>query len=495
MKPIVYEIKRTLTSKFVIIMIVAIVGLSTLIAYESGSSYSPVSIPTTPSVATGYYLNGSSVTMVSYVHDAYGNPSKDVTVSYSYAGVIHSSISTKNGYANATFSFPPGSTQLNVSVSYSYSQFRQAVSGNLPSMTINTHKSYSGLVKSSSVSGASAISPLDSYIFSRTNKTNLGLEFLYVGPNGSAAKSLTFYSGYTANYTSLTTNYVSKVTVSNVNAFSYFPSIPYKNMHNKTFYTEVTNGTGISVFISNPTSPSIFTVYSPISQSSLQSLVFSGTSTLLGFLIPLLAIFAGYLTYGKDRTSGVLESVLKRPVTRGSLITSRFASNAIAIFVAVGLSMVIADAIVKFYFGQYLSLSFGLYFVWTYLIEGVAFLALVYMFSQLVKSQGGILGIAIGLFVVLDLFWTIIPLAILAALGISTSSTAYIQTSVGFDYASPASYGTLVQAMFTGKFGTLSSTSINPNAFGIDGVNIIIAGILWVAIPFIAAFIMARKRD
>lgn len=493
MKPIVYEIKRTLTTKFVIIMIVAIVGLSTLIAYESGSSYSPVSIPATPSVATGYYINGSSVTMVSYVHNAYGNPYKDVTISYNYAGTTKSPISAENGYANATFNFPSGSTQLNVSLSYSYSQFRQAVSGNLPSMTINTHKLYSGLVQSSSVN--SAISPLASYIFSKTNKTNIGLEFLYVGPNGSAAKSLTFYSGYTANYTSLTTNYVSKVTVSNVNAFSYFPSIPYKNMHNKTFYTEVTNATGIQVFKSSPTSPSIFTVYSPISQSSLQSLVFSGTSTLLGFLIPLLAIFAGYLTYGKDRTSGVLESVLKRPVTRGSLITSRFTSNAIAIFIAVGLSMVIADVIVKFYFGQYLSLSFSLYFVWTYLIEGVAFLALVYMFSQLVKSQGGILGIAIALFVVLDLFWAIFPVAILAALGISTSSTTYIQTSVAFDYASPSSYGALVQTMFTGKFGTISSTSINPNAFGINGVNIIIAGILWVAIPFIAAFFMSRKID
>jgi hypothetical protein len=266
-------------------------------------------------------------------------------------------------------------------------------------------------------------------------------------------------------------------------------------MHNKTFYTEVTNATGISVFRSAPTSPSIFTAYSPISQSSLQSLVFAGTSTLLGFLIPLLAIFAAYLTYGKDRTSGVLESVLKRPVTRGSLITSRFTSNAIAIFVAVGLSMVISDVLVNFYFGQYLALSFSLYFVWTYLIEGVAFLALVYMFSQLVKSQGGILGIAIALFVVFDLFWTIIPLAVLAALGINTSSVSYIQTSVAFDYASPSSYGTLVQTMFTGKFGTLVPVSINPNAFGIDGVNIIIAGILWVAIPFIIAFMLSRKKD
>jgi len=48
MKPIVYEIRRTLTSKFVIIMMIAIVGLSALLAYESASTSSSVNcaVPT-----------------------------------------------------------------------------------------------------------------------------------------------------------------------------------------------------------------------------------------------------------------------------------------------------------------------------------------------------------------------------------------------------------------------------------------------------------------
>ncbi len=74
MKPIVYEIRRTLTSKFVIIMIVAIVGLTSVLAYESASTYSPVSIPSAPQLDYGYYINGGNITMVGYAHDAYGNP-------------------------------------------------------------------------------------------------------------------------------------------------------------------------------------------------------------------------------------------------------------------------------------------------------------------------------------------------------------------------------------------------------------------------------------
>ncbi len=182
-------------------------------------------------------------------------------------------------------------------------------------------------------------------------------------------------------------------------------------------------------------------------------------------------------------------------MTRGGLITSRFLSNSVSIVIAVGLSMIFSDLIIHHYFGMYLSTTFSLYFVWTYVVEGISFLALVYMFSHIAKSQGAVLGAAIALFVVLDLFWSIIPIAILAALKISTSSTAYVSASVGFDYASPAGYSMLVQTMFTDKFGVISSSTIDPSAFGIIAPFLIIAGILWMAVPFVIAYYLAKNRD
>ncbi|MGC8609195.1 MAG: ABC transporter permease, partial [Thermoplasmata archaeon] len=235
--------------------------------------------------------------------------------------------------------------------------------------------------------------------------------------------------------------------------------------------------------------------YSAMTQRGLQSLVFLGTSEILGFLIPILAVFAAYLTYGKDRTTGVIESVIKRPITRGQLISSRFLSNSVAIIGSVALSVIIADLIIFHYFGMYLSPTFTLYFIWTYIVEGLAFLAVVYLFSHLVKSQGSLLGGAIGLFVVMDLFWSIIPVAILSALGISSTSNSYIITSIGFDYASPAGYSTLVQTLFTDRFGFITSMPINPSLFGITSPILIIAGVLWMIIPFMAAYMLAIKRD
>jgi len=64
MKPIVYEIRRTLTSKFVIIMMIAIVGLSALLAYESASISSSGDVPSEPLLSYGYFINGNNLTMV-----------------------------------------------------------------------------------------------------------------------------------------------------------------------------------------------------------------------------------------------------------------------------------------------------------------------------------------------------------------------------------------------------------------------------------------------
>ena len=483
MKPILYEIKRSLTSKFVIIMIVAIVGLSSLLAYESGSTFSPVSIPAKPSLTYGYYINGNSLTMVGYNHNAYGSPFPDVTDSFTYNGSVYNATSGSSGFANVTISIDPSPT-ISLGIHYTYEGFRRPITSSLGQYSINTSITYSGL----QIAGG-----FTSEIYNPTNKSNVGIELLYIGPDGATAPSYTVYIGNVSSsfIRSPSSDYTFKYVESGFTVINIFPDVIY-SQKNITFAALAVNATGV------PSSPRLIgpmTFYSPITQSELQSLVFSGTSAILGFLIPILAVFAGYLTYGKDRTSGVLESVLKRPVTRGGLIFSRFVANAVAIIIAVGVSMIFSDLIIDHYFSMYLSDYFSLYFIWTYVVEGLAFLGIVYMFSHIVRSQGALLGASIAVFIVLDLFWSIIPVAILGALSVSTSSNAYVLGTIAFDYVSPSGFSFLVQTMFTGKIGLISSISIDPSSFGIVSPVLILVGILWIAVPFAIAFNLARKRD
>ncbi len=492
MKPIFYEIKRTLTSKFVIIMIVAIVGLTSLLAYEDASTYSPVSVPSTPELNFGYFINNGNLTIVGYAHDAYGKPDPRITVNYQYNGINYKVSPLSNGFVNATI--PLGSTPprtVNISVNYSYVQFRAVTSSSPVTYNINTSYSYSGL-------------QIIRDIFNPSNNSNLGFIAFYIGANGSAAPSMNFYISpinlskiSTINPDALIKNASFNLTASGFIVRTFYPQVTASG--SSLNYSLIVKTNGLIEPVSGSKSPLVIlgrlSFYTPMTQKDLQSLVFAGTSEILGFLIPILSVFAAYLTYGKDRTSGVIESVIKRPITRGQLINSRFLSNSVAIIGSVALSVIIADLIIHHYFGLYLSASFTLYFIWTYIVEGLAFLAIVYLFSHITKSQGSLLGGAIALFVVMDLFWSIIPIAILSALRISPSSNAYISASVAFDYASPAGYSTLVQALFTNKIGFVSSNTINPSLFGITAPILIIAGILWMIVPFFLAYWLATTRD
>lgn len=486
MRPIVYEIRRTMTSRFVIIMIVAIVGLSALLAYESGSTFHSSSVPVrTPNLASGYYTTGSNVTVVNYVYDVYGHPFTNVNVTLTTSdSTTYSQISGASGYVN--FTLPLSKTGNSVSLSYSYKIFGARTHSSASSLTINDSIGYTGFT-------------LSRGLFEQSNTSNIGFLLMYVGANGSGAPAsdlyISPYNGTVTKPSSLIADEVYSANITGIRELAVFPALPANGLNNTYAAMVVPAGSSAAVrpYLLEPLGR--LSTYSAISQSELQSLVFSGIAPIIGLLIPILAVFAGYLTYGKDRMTGVLESVLKRPVTRTGLIESRFVSNAASIIIAVVLSVAVGDLIIHHYFSMYLSTGFTLFLMWTYIVEGIAFLALVYMFSHITRSLGGLLGAAIGIFVVLDIFWEIIPAAIIAALGVPTSSSTYVYSNIALDYVSPSGYESLVELLFTKHIGFLSSVSINPAAYGVTSAVLVIAGIIWMAVPFIISYYLAKNRD
>src|SRR5207253_1418974 len=95
----------------------------------------------------------------------------------------------------------------------------------------------------------------------------------------------------------------------------------------------------------------------PVMESSIASFFFS---TILGLVIPLMAIIGSYSSYGKDRLTGVLESVLARPVTRLGLATSRFLSSLIAFTIASAAAVRVVDLLLNSIGGSFLEQSYVL---------------------------------------------------------------------------------------------------------------------------------------
>lgn len=480
MKPIAYEIRRTFTGKFAIVMMITIIGLSALLAYETASTATSPPIPNEPSVSLGYYINNDTINIIGFVHNAYGNPLRGINVYYRYNSTSYHLVSSSTGYANVTVPRVNSST-LTINVNYTYRQFGNIISVTGQPYVIKTSIPYSGL-------------EIFEGIINPSNSSDLGFMVFYVGANGSSSPpmNLTLEAGNFSSQThSGNTNpsFIYYYNLTSVKILKIYPQLNSRDINMSFVLIASVGGNHFQYFLYKLSN------YIPITQSKLQSLIFSGGSSILGLFIPILAIFIGYLTYGKDRTSGVLESVLKRPVTRGQLISTRFLSNALAIFVAGSVAMIITDLIYYHYLHLYLTGSFVLTLIWTYLVEGVAFLSLIYMISHLARSQGALLGAVIGVFIVFDLFWSVIAIAVMSALGISSNSSSYVTINMLFDYVSPAGYSNLIETLITGKLGVIGGISINPSAYGINMPILFIAGLIWMIAPFSIAYFIAKYRD
>ncbi len=466
-------------------MIVAIVGISSVLAYETSATYNSSSfISRTPHVNYGNYQSSGNATLVFYAYDPSGEPYPGLHLqAYAQNDTSYSLISNSAGFANITL--PYNSSSPAYAYNYSYTIFGQSISVPKTSVAINPVFQYSGY----------SIVPR---MVEKSNTSNFGFQLLYVGPNGAAAPlsniSVAPYPQASTSQQAIE-NATYSIQASGFTVMNLFPAIP-ASAYNQTFGLAIVSG-GQNV---TPTGPAAYplgrlSVYTPTTQETIQNLVFNGVGPILGFLIPILGVFAAYLTYGKDKTTGVLESVLKRPATRQGLISSRFLANSVSIVVSVVVSLIITDLILQYYFSIALSAYFSLFFIWTYVVEGLSFLAIIYMFTHMVKSQTALLGISIAVFVVMALFWSIIPLTVLAALNVSPASSTYIFTSVGFNYASPSGYSSLVQFLFTDHIGLIGSLSANPAAYAVTEPLLLIAGILWIAAPFLIAYYLSGKYD
>lgn len=487
MRPVFYEIKRSTTSRFSVLMIVVIIGLSALISYEEGSLSSGRSAGRSApgrsvSEISGYYSNGDSLTLLSLFYDENGKPATGINATATLNGNISTGQSTSPGVYR--FELTAVHPVSKVSLNYSYKMFGFTTTSTVSISVNTTFHDFSGYT-------------IASGIFSPKNSSNLGFMMFFVGQNGSLSPSVKTYIISTDlianNFSSFTNNYSAVYTFSNFRYTAVFPSLQ-GNITGKLYAAVVTN----SSLIPLPTRQFIglLSTYSPFTPKDIESSFFSAEGSLLAIFIPLLAVFMAYFTYGKDRTTGVLESIIKRPITRGEAIRSRFFANSVVIASSIVAAIVISDLISYRYFHAYMPLSFLLYISWAYSVIGISFLAISYLFSHLVKSQGALLGSLIGLFMVFGLFWTVIFDVVMAALSISSSSTTYVTSSVIFNYLSPSGYPSLVQLFFTQRIGQITqSLSVNPAAFGVTQLYLFIAAVLWIAVPFVIAHELAIKRD
>ena len=504
--PLLYDFKRTLTSKSVIITIVVLILISLAVIPNITSAQTGFVNNGNQTPALAVYYENNSYHFIMYASNQFGQGVSGFTADLnltSPAGQLYTGSGTTNSSGYSTFSITapqnanytvsstivlPGGTQTEgFGSSTPFLQYDNGTQSPVPAGDVVSL--FRGL-------GVSAVT--DS-----SNSSRSDLSVFYVAPYGQIPTNYAVYyklvnitnSGVVSFGNTLYNESQMQLLGTLGSYVTTFPPPPVPSGYGKGsyfvfefFYPNATVIPGQQTqpfFIDQLYAPAP----PPLQTTNLVSIFFA---EIFAIFIPLVAIIGSYNSYGKDRVTGVLESVLSRPVTRRGLSISRYLSTFAGMAVAIVIAIAALDGIVYYFGHTFVDSTILLASTGAFLVDLAAFVGIMMFLAHLVKSSGALIGIGIGLFIVLDFFWTLIILGITQVMHIGIGTPGYNQIVVGMQFANPAQFISIVLTYLTGSgsFGF-----ITPAQYGITIPTIIAAAALWIAVPFAIYLYLATKRD
>ncbi len=473
-----YDLKKAMTSRgmlavmiFMIVFSLAIIPLisQTAVSFQPGINYDYSSYPTS---------NGFNVLMVAY--NSFGQPLSGITFNLTGVNFDFSKTLTTNTSGLVEFLVPVKSNSTQGPLSLNVNIVGSSSSQIFPSQILLSGKPGMPNVLASInlVSDVSNASKKDIFVFA-------------VGPNFSKPDYVLYYSiipaskagGFYGPLNESSMKYLADIKdITTVVNFNVPSNVSINDMVLVAAFQR--NGTMITSLETNIISPNI-----NISASQIASGFLSG---ILSVFVPLMAILGAYSIYGRDRVSGVLESVLVRPVTRRSLLLSRFVAGLLASASAVLITILVVDLIFAVKLNQFLSATFILWSWASLVVEVAAFIGLLFAISQLTKSTGALIGAGIGLFLVLDFLWQLIVFLALSAAGTGFGSDYALHIQTLLDFFNPSQYLALVQIY---QSHTISGIPVNISSYGVTLVTLLLDGVAWVLLPLLLALWLVVRRD
>ncbi len=204
-------------------------------------------------------------------------------------------------------------------------------------------------------------------------------------------------------------------------------------------------------------------------------------------LLPLMAVVASVGVYARDRSTGVLESTLVRPITALGLAGSRLLAVVSALLLSVGMGTLVADILIRGVAGSWVLPSFLIAFVLGAAICVGFFVGVVFAASHAFRSLMTVLAIGLGLYFLLDVFWHQF------GLGIAGASSLFL---LRFQLLSPVNYSSLAWASMTNVVPDfVYELSGPPASYGVGPWTVGLTGAVWALLPALALVALVRGRD
>lgn len=541
--PLLYDIRKVFLSKTVLISMILLIGSSFFLIASFSVASTPGQQPPNTQIFSWYDTSGTYHFLV-FANNQYGQPVSGVTLQINFTYTIYpgsgsSSLTNSSSYprygtslvstnssgeAVLTMSVPPSDINL-VNENYSmrvqnsqssdgyglegfpYMQYTTAANGT--SSTLSPVGPGQVVVLGNSGGPPIVITT----VTDPSNSLKSDIQIITARPYGAVP------NGYSLYYKFI--NGTCPAIRDQFGGCNFFPSqnnnLGESNMtflssmatYNQIFIPphlapNLGNNSGIAVrlFYPNGTAVTSTQYYSidqlyptpqKITLEQSNQIVISFFTGIFGALIPLIAIIGSYNSYGHNCISGVLESVLAQPISRRGLAISRFVSTFAGMAIAVSISMGVIEGIVYYYTKSAFNSTILLASTGAYFVELAAFIGLIMLLSRVLKSSGLLIGIGIvWLFLVFDLFWSILIQAFLSISGKEFSALAYVSYNINGAFINPAQF---VQLVITYLTNQSNYTLISPAQYGITIPSLILTAVLWVAIPLAAFLFFATKRD
>ena len=322
-------------------------------------------------------------------------------------------------------------------------------------------------------------------IVNPSNTTSLEMVVMQLGPNGTKPASLGIYYKYVA--TVLSQQEVQQMTESQMQLLGHLsgiltvlpmPPTPPNNTQSMITGIFTPDGKLVSASYGAPPQVTVPSQSITLVTALLPNLV---------FVTPIVGLLAAFSAYSAQRVSGVLDSVLTRPVSRRGLAVSRYVSVLISLAAASVVTMLVMAAMCLVWIGIAITPLNLFALVLGVFVEAAAFAGIVFVLSRVFRSYAKILGVAFVVYILT----TFIPLLF----RVPGSAMAV------YNVVNPARYVAYAQSYVANVnvAGALSSgealAHFNPASIGLTLPVLFAVAALWIVLPLGAFLYLSVKRD
>ncbi|MCL4452251.1 MAG: ABC transporter permease [Candidatus Thermoplasmatota archaeon] len=525
MRQILHEIRRALLAKTTILIIIVIILIPALVVATSISSVNYAN-----SVKAEGYAEGQNLTFTISVYvysGTYGTPTFGETVNLSVANHNYLLTTDVAGYANVTLQSYNASEIGNSS--YTYDQVPGDSSTSLQGrITILKPEENPYFLISRSFYGQNGTLYTSRYGINRVPINNepriYGILVTYQPSNLSSFPNISMYYITDKSGIPVVEGIRYNVCESGITYINNFSSqqggYNYNESEMKYFGTFKSHEsmviTPVNLTVNTNTSDYIFEFFSSngtevgwialnltrtTSPDVVNSLFFTSELPMLSLFVPLLAMLSAFFVFGRDRVTGVLSTVIVRPISRRSVILSRYLASVGAVFVASLASLGLSSILFHYLLGTYIPLSSILLSLWALSVMICGFSGLIFFASSIMNSIGKIIATVMLAFFFLDFFWTFYALPAIPIfvstylLNQSYGTLEYLRTQAILDYITPSGYTNLITYLQQHNVSTFVLASYPVSEIYLTLPLVLAAGLLWILLPLLASLISFSRHD